>query len=70
MLIVSYKISLKDLIYYFYHLTTLKHLEDLNMMFLDYLILHLYIGYKILRMEHNCKKYYFILIRMSLMLQF
>jgi hypothetical protein len=28
-------------------------LEDLNMMFLDYLILLLYIGYKILRMEHK-----------------
>ena len=70
MLIVSYKISLKGLIYYFYHLTTLKHLEDLNMMFLDYLILLLYIGYKILHMEHNSKKYYFILIRMSQMLQF
>ena len=62
MLVISYKISLKGLIYYFYHLTTLKHLEDLNMMFLDYLILLLYIGYTILRMEHNCKKYYFILI--------
>jgi hypothetical protein len=44
MLIVSYKISLKGLIYYFYHLTTLKHLEDLNMMFLDYLILTISIG--------------------------
>ena len=60
MLIDSYKISLKGLIYYFYRLTTLKHLEDSNMMFLYYLILLLYtrlcIGYKILRMEHNCKK--------------
>jgi hypothetical protein len=51
-------------------LDTLKHLEDLNMMFLDYLILLLYVGYTILRMEHNCKKYYFILIRMSQMLQY
>ena len=56
MLIDSYKISVKGLIYYFYHLTTLKHLEDSNMMFLYYLILLLYIGYTILRMEHNCKK--------------
>jgi hypothetical protein len=39
MLIVSYEISLKGLIYYFYHLTTLKRLEHLNMMFLNYLIL-------------------------------
>jgi hypothetical protein len=70
MLIVSYKINLKGLIYYFYHLTTLKHLEDLNMMFLHNLVLLLNIGYKILRMEHNCKKYYFILIRLSKMLQF
>jgi hypothetical protein len=45
MLIVSYEISLKGLIYYFYHLTTLKHLEDLNMMFLNYLILLLNMGY-------------------------
>ena len=70
MLIVSYKINLKGLIYYFYHLTTLKHLEDLNMMFLHNLGLLLNIGYKILRMEHNCKKYYFILIGLSKMLQF
>ena len=69
MLIVSYKISLKGLIYYFYHLTTLKHLEDLNTMFLNYLILLLNMGYKILRMEQNCKKYYFMLVRMSQMLQ-
>ena len=67
--IVSYKISLKVLIYYFYHLTTLKHLEDLNTMFLNYLILLLNMGYKILRMEQNCKKYYFMLVRMSQMLQ-
>jgi hypothetical protein len=68
--IVSYKISLKGLIYYFYHLTTL-HLEDLNTMFLNYLILLLnMMGYKILRMEQNCKKYYFILVRMSQMLEF
>ena len=58
MLIVSYKISLKGLIYYFYNLTTLKHLEDLNTMFLNYLIFLLNMGYKILRMEQNCKKYY------------
>ena len=70
MLIVSYKISLKGLIYYFYHLTTLKHLEDLNTMFLNNLILLLNMGYKILHMEQNCKKYYFILVRMSQMLQF
>jgi len=70
MLIVSYKISLKDLIYYFCHLTTLKHLEDLNTMFLNYLILLLNVDYKILRMEQNCKKYYFILVGMSQMLQF
>jgi len=50
MLIVSYKISLKGLIYYFYvyHLTTLKHLEDLNIMFLNYLILLLNMGYTML----------------------
>jgi hypothetical protein len=47
MLIVSYEISLKGLIYYFYHLTTLKHLEDLNMMFLNYLILLLNMGYTV-----------------------
>jgi hypothetical protein len=51
-ILISY-VSLKGLIYYFYHLTTLKHLKDLNMMFLDYLILLLYIDYTILRMEHN-----------------
>ena len=66
----SFHITLKCLIYYFYHLTTLKHLEDLNMMFLDYLILLLNIGYTILGMEHNSKKYYFILIKSSQMLQF
>ena len=70
MLIVSYKISLQDLIYYFFHLTTLKHLKDLNMMFLHYLLLLLNISYTILRMEHNCTKYYFMLVRMSQMLQF
>jgi hypothetical protein len=42
MLIVSYKISLQDLIYYFFHLITLKHLKDLNMMFLHYLLLLLF----------------------------
>ena len=57
--IVSFKISLKGLIYYFYHLTTLKHLEDLNTMFLNYFILLLYMGYKILRMEQNYKKVLF-----------
>ena len=31
---------------------------------------NVYIGYKILRMEHNSKKYYFILIRWGQMLQF
>jgi hypothetical protein len=51
MLIVSYEIILKGLIYYFYHLTTLKHLEDLNTMFLSYLILLLYMGYTILPTE-------------------
>jgi hypothetical protein len=65
MLIVSYKICLKGLIDYFYHITTLKHLKDLNMMFLHYLLLLLNIGYAILRMEHNCTKYYFMLVRMS-----
>ena len=30
----------------------------------------IYMGYKILRMEQNCKKNYFILVRMSQMLQF
>jgi hypothetical protein len=34
--------------------------EDLNIMFLHYLILLLDIGYTILRMERNCEKYYFI----------
>ena len=46
MLIVSYKISLKCLIYYFYHLTTLKNY--INMMFMNYLILLLNMGYTIL----------------------
>jgi hypothetical protein len=50
-------INLKGLFYYFYHVTTLKHLEDLNMMFLNYFILLLNMGYKILRMEQNCKKF-------------
>ena len=39
LLIVSYEISLKGLIYYSYHLTTLKHTEDLNRKVLNYLIL-------------------------------
>jgi hypothetical protein len=56
---VLYKISLKGLIYYFYHLTILKHLKDLNSMFLNYLILLLntkrYMSNKILRMEQNSK---------------
>jgi hypothetical protein len=30
----------------------------------------IYMGYKILRMEQNCKKNYFILVRMSQMLPF
>jgi len=64
MLIVSYKISLKGPVYFFYHLTTLKHLEDLNTIFLNYLILLLNMDYKILH-EQNCKKNYFILVRMS-----
>jgi hypothetical protein len=64
MLIVSYKISLQDLIYYFFHLTTLKHLKDLNIMFLHYLLLLLNISYTILRMEHNCTRYYFMFVRM------
>jgi hypothetical protein len=56
MVIVSFKISFKKgLIYYIYHLTALKHLEDLNMMFLHYLILLLNIGYTILRLDQNCK---------------
>ena len=45
-------------------------MEDLNRKFLNYLILLLNMGYTILRMEHNCKMYYFILVRMSQMLQF
>ena len=47
MLIVLYKITLKGLIYDFYHLTILQHLEDLDIMFLHCLILLLNIGYKI-----------------------
>ena len=69
--IVSYTISLKGLIYYSttYYSETLGRFKYKCMMFLNYLILLLNMGYKILRMEQNCKKYYFMLVRMSQMLQ-
>ena len=69
--IVSYKISLKGLIYYsttYYSETLGRFKYDVSELF--YFTSKYAMGYKILCMEHNCKKYYFILVRLSKMLQF
>jgi hypothetical protein len=59
--IVSYTISLKGLIYYSttYYSETLGRFKYKCMMFLNYLILLLNMGYKILCMERNSKNIFY-----------